>query len=313
MSRAVDPCPLAARHFLYAGDIRAVAYRQARLIWYTCFGGLINGDSVNAVHKNHLRHRLYRELSPGAIGGPLRPIPRWHPMSTYSQPAQNKLLARLPPAEYQRQVGHMRLVPLEFKQILYKCGQPMTIAYFPTRGAVSAISIMEDGDAIEVATIGNEGVVGHNVLLGDGTAPTDMIVQVAGEALQINVDTLKHETEKDGSLRGLLQRYTLAFMTQVSQSVACNGLHPIQQRCCRWLLITLDRMESNVVPLTHEFLAIMLGVRRASVTEVLGPLQEKGLVSSKRGMITILDRAGLEKLSCECYRKVKVDFDRLLG
>jgi CRP-like cAMP-binding protein len=129
----------------------------------------------------------------------------------------------------------------------------------------------------------------------------------------MDASILKREAGKDGPLRRLLRRYNKAFLTQVSQSVACNGLHPIQQRCCRWLLITLDRMDSDVVPLTHEFLGIMLGVRRSSVTEVLGPLSEKGLINNSRGTITILDRAGLEKLSCECYRKVKNEFDRLLG
>jgi CRP-like cAMP-binding protein len=129
----------------------------------------------------------------------------------------------------------------------------------------------------------------------------------------MDADVLEQEAEKDSPLRRLLLRYNMAFLMQISQSVACNGLHPLQQRCCRWLLITLDRMESNVVPLTHEFLAIMLGVRRASVTDVLYPLHQLGLVSNGRGAITILDRAGLEKLSCECYRKTRDDFDQFLG
>jgi CRP-like cAMP-binding protein len=228
-------------------------------------------------------------------------------------PNGNQLLARLLPAEYQRLLERMRPVALEFKQVLYKAKDPIEFVYFPTRGAASAITIMEDGSAIEVATIGNEGVVGHSILVADDTSPNQIIIQVAGDALRMDADVLQQEAGKDGPLRRLLLKYNRVFLTQLSQSVACNGLHPIQQRCCRWLLITLDRMESNVVPLTHEFLAIMLGVRRSSVTEVLGPLHDKGLVNNSRGMITILDRAGLEKLSCECYRKVKDEFARLLG
>ena len=230
-----------------------------------------------------------------------------------SIPNGNQLLARLPPAEYQRLSERMRPVKLEFKQVLYKAKDPIDFVYFPTRGAASAVTIMDDGSTIEVATIGNEGVVGHSILFADDTSTDEIIIQVAGDALRMNADVLKQEAGKDGPLRRLLLQYNRAFLTQLSQSVACNGLHSIQKRCCRWLLITLDRMESNSVPLTHEFLAIMLGVRRSSVTEVLGPLHEKGLVNNSRGTITVLDRAGLEKLSCECYRKVKNEFDRLLG
>jgi len=208
----------------------------------------------------------------------------------------------------------MRSVTLEFKEALYQFGKPVDFVYFPIEGAASAVTIMDNGSAIEVATIGNEGVVGHGILDGDDDlAPNDVIIQVAGQALRMDADAFKREAGKDGPLRRLLLRYNKAYLMQISQSVACNGLHAIQQRCCRWLLITLDRMESNVVPLTHEFLAIMLGVRRSSVTEVIRPLHQQGLVKNSRGAIMILDRAGLEKLSCECYRKVKNEFDRLLG
>jgi CRP-like cAMP-binding protein len=152
-----------------------------------------------------------------------------------------------------------------------------------------------------------------DALLADKMSINEVIIQIAGDALRMDVDVLEQEAGRDSPLRRVLLLYHTAFLTQVSQSVACNGLHPIQQRCCRWLLMTHDRMDSDEVPLTHEYLGIMLGVRRASVTEVLGPLHDKGLVNNGRGAITILDRAGLEKLSCECYRKVKDEFDRLLG
>lgn len=235
-------------------------------------------------------------------------------MSSSSPPGNySRLLNRLPPDELQRLKQSTRLVNLEFKRLLYKCGAPIERVYFPTSGALSAITVMEDGSAIEVATIGNEGMVGLTVLLAENSSPNDVIVQIAGDALEMDAEVLKREASQDGPLRQLLLRYHSAFLTQVSYSVACNGLHPIQKRCCRWLLMTHDRMESNVVPLTHEYLGIMLGVRRASVTEVLGTLQDLGLIAIQRGAITILDRAGMENLACECYRKVNEEFSRLLG
>jgi CRP-like cAMP-binding protein len=150
-------------------------------------------------------------------------------------------------------------------------------------------------------------------LLAARTSANEVIVQIAGDGLQMDIDMLEEEAGGDTPLRRLLLLYQTAFLTQVSYSVACNGLHSIQQRCCRWLLMTHDRVDTDDVPLTHEFLGIMLGVRRASVTEVLRPLHEDGLVNNGRGTISILDRSGLETLACECYRKVKGEFDRLLG
>ena len=199
---------------------------------------------------------------------------------------QNLLLARLAPAEFQRLAARMRPVSLDFKEILYKHRAPIEYAYFPLSGAASALTIMADGSAIEVATIGNEGLGGLSSLFAGKASANEIIVQIAGEALRMDVEVLEEEAGTDSPMRRILLRYNMAYLTQICQSVGCNGLHPVQQRCCRWLLITLDRMESNVVPLTHEFLAIMLGVRRASVTEVLRPLHEQGLVNDSRGEIT---------------------------
>jgi len=227
--------------------------------------------------------------------------------------ACNLLLARLPNSECERLTDRMRPVSLEFKQVLYKTRTPIEHVYFLSRGAASALTVMQNGSAIEVATIGNEGVVGHSILFSANESTNEILMQVAGEGLRMDAEVFRHEAGHDGPLRRLMLSYNAAYLIQVSQSVGCNGLHTVQQRCCRWLLITLDRMESNVVPLTHEFLSIMLGVRRASVTEVLGPLQDKGLVNNSRGAITIVDRDGLEKLACECYRKVKDEFERILA
>jgi CRP-like cAMP-binding protein len=228
-------------------------------------------------------------------------------------PPANKLLARLPTAEYQRLQARMHPVPLDFKQILYRAKAPIESVYFPNRGTASALTVMENGSAIEVATIGNEGVVGLGLLLACKTSANEVVMQIAGDGLRMDADVLEQEAGQDGPFRQLLLAYHTAFLTQVSYSVACNGLHTVQQRCCRWLLMTRDRVDTDNVPLTHEYLAIMLGVRRASVTEVLRPLSENGLLSNSRGTITILDRSGLEAMACECYRKVKDEFDRLLS
>ena len=225
----------------------------------------------------------------------------------------NKLLARLPPAVYERLLPHLTPLPLQFKQVLYGVRSAVDHAYFPLRGVLSALTVMKDGRAIEVATIGNEGMIGLPASIEAKNSPNKVLVQIAGDGLRIKASMLMDETRQSEPLRRLLALYQSAFMSQLSQSVACNGLHSVQKRCCRWLLITHDRLASNEVPLTHEFLAIMLGARRSSVTEVLQPLQEQGLVHNARGVITILDRAGLEAACCECYRSVADEFHRLLG
>ncbi len=223
----------------------------------------------------------------------------------------NRLLSRLPDDALQRLLPRLEPVLLPFKMVLYEARAPIDYVYFPTGGVVSAITLMRDGRAIEMATIGKEGVAGLGVCLGVDTSPSRMIIQVAGDGLRIEADALREETEHDGPIRRLLLRYFMGFVAQVSQAVACNGLHPLQQRCCRWLLMTQDRVEADALPITQEFLAIMLGVRRASITDVLGPLQAAGLIRSSRGNIHVLDRRGLEAASCECYRTVQEEFDWL--
>jgi len=236
------------------------------------------------------------------------------PMNSPSAaPIRNQLLARLPKADQDRFFPLLQPVQLEFKQVLYQVRSPIDSVYFPTRGTASALTILADGSAIEVATIGNEGMVGLMAILGAETSSNEVIVQIAGDALRLRREVLEKEAGPSSPLRQLLLLYHNAFLTQVSYCVACNGLHTVQQRCCRWLLMTRDRVESDEVPLTHEFLAIMLGVRRPSVTEVLHPLQEQGLIRNTRGTITIVDRKGLEALSCECYRCVRDEYTRLLG
>ena len=232
--------------------------------------------------------------------------------STLAAP-RNRLLARLPAADYRRLLTHLEPVELPVDLVLYEARGPIDHAYFPTGAALSALTVMQDGNAIEVATIGNEGMAGHTAAVGGKTSPNKVIVQVGDGGLRIEAVALREEVARGGAFRELLIGYQEAFVAQVSQSVACNGLHRLEQRCCRWLLMTRDRVGSDEIRLSHEFMAIMLGARRASITEVLRPLREAGLVRSHRGRISILDRVGLEARSCECYQVVRDEYDRLLG
>ena len=225
---------------------------------------------------------------------------------------RNRFLARLPEAEYRRLLPLLEPVELEPAQVLYDARGPIDYAYFPTEAVLSALTVMQDGNAIEVATVGHEGLVGHYGF-GGKTSPHKVMAQVAGGALRIASRDLHEAAVTDGPLKDLLTAYHVAFMAQVSQSVACNGLHKLEQRCCRWLLMSRDRVGSDDIELTHEYLAMMLGARRASVTDVLGPLQDAGLIHCERGLITILNGAGLEARSCECYAVVRDEYDRLLG
>jgi len=228
-------------------------------------------------------------------------------------PFRNKLLDLLKENDYRRLQPHLELVRLEFKQILYEPRALMNYAYFPREGVTSLITLMENGSGIEVASVGREGIVGVGLLFGVEKALARIIVQVPGTALRMERDILRDEISQDTPLRRLLFLYERALFRQVMQSVACNGLHSLLQRCCRWLLTTRDRSDSDEFVMTHEFLAEMLGVRRSSVSEVLETLQKKGLIHYQRGIIQILNRKGLENLVCECYRSVKAEFDRLFA
>src|ERR1700730_1707889 len=228
-------------------------------------------------------------------------------------PQGNRLLARLPPEEYQRLLPRLQVVTLALKHVLYEARSPIDYAYFPTQGVVSALTVMEDGRAIEVATIGDEGMVGLPLLVGAKTTANRVIVQVPGEAMRMAEDVLREEVSRDSPLRRLLVLYHTAFLAQVSQAVACNGLHSVHQRCCRWLLMTQDRAHSDLFPMTHELLAELLGVRRSSVSDVLELIQEEGLIRCSRGKFTVLDREGLKTGSCECYRRINEEFERLFG
>jgi CRP-like cAMP-binding protein len=199
------------------------------------------------------------------------------------------------------------------KKIVAEQGGPIDYAYFPTRGMVSAVTLMSNGAGIEVGTVGPEGVSPVTAAVGVLESPLQCIVQLPGEGWRIKATKLAAACADDEPLRQLMVKYYSYFLYQVSQSVACNGLHSIAQRCSRWLLISQDRAKSDDIKLTHEYLAMMLGVRRPSVTLVLQPLQEQGLIKGGRGSITILDRRAMEVTACECYQKVRDEYARLIG
>ncbi len=225
----------------------------------------------------------------------------------------NRLLGLLPPRDYQRLRPHLQRIPLGYRQSLYRARKPIGFVYFIESGVGSLVNTMSNGDAAEVGTIGNEGVVGLPLLLGDDRAPTSVYVQVPGVGLRMKASLFSKELARSASMRTVMLRYAHALFNQVAQSAACNHFHPIRQRCCRWLLMTHDRMRSDEFLLTQEFLAMMLGVQRTGVTAAAGILQRAGLIRYRRGVVTILDRRGLLRGSCECYGVSKREFDRLLG
>lgn len=224
----------------------------------------------------------------------------------------NRLLAALPEAEYERLAARSEHVEMSTGAVLYHPADKMQQVYFPSTGTISVLAMVSTGTSVEVGMVGNEGMFGVPVVLGTTTAPTQAVVQIPGEGLVLSADVLREEFKRGGVLQDLLLRYTQAFIIQISQTAVCNSLHPIDGRLARWLLMCHDRARSDELPLTHEFLAEMLAVRRAGVTEAVGRLQRIGLIGGRRGHITILDRAGLEGATCECYAEVKEEFRRLL-
>jgi len=225
---------------------------------------------------------------------------------------RNRLLAVLPEDEYARITRHLESVDLEVRDLVHDVDQPITHVYFMTAGVTSFVSVMADGSAVETATIGYEGMVGLAVFHGSDRTAAQAFCQVPGSALRMTSDAFRAEITHAPALTALLHRYTQALFTQVSQASACNRLHQIRQRCARWLLQTHDRVGADEFQLTQDFLAQMLGVRRASVSEVASAMQKAGLIEYRYGRVRIADRAALERSSCECYRIIVNEYDRLL-
>lgn len=226
---------------------------------------------------------------------------------------RNRLLAAVPALELETFGGELEEVPLSFKEVLYEPNGAIAHAYFPLRGVVSMVNEPNPGDIVEFGTIGHEGMVGLPLLLGNEAMPSRALVQVPGEALRMSARAFRQTVESNPEFRMLLMRYTMALFNQIAQSASCNRLHEVQERCARWLLQTHDRADGDSFPLTHEFLAQMLGVHRPTVSVAAGMLQKAGLISYVRGVITILDRKGLEAASCACYGVIAREYDRLLN
>jgi CRP-like cAMP-binding protein len=224
----------------------------------------------------------------------------------------NRLLVALAREDLDPLKPHLKPVPLPHKQILSKADTRIDHVYFPQEGMVSLVQPLENGAMIEVGMIGNEGLVGVPVLLGADTSPLEAMVQIPGSALRMEASAFRQEMGRRTALVGLLLRYVQALHIQVSLSAACNGRHTLPERLARWLLTARDRATSDRMPLSHEFLSMMLGVRRAGVTVAVGTLKAAGLIHHTHGQVTILDRQGLEAASCECYRTVREEYQRLV-
>jgi CRP-like cAMP-binding protein len=233
-------------------------------------------------------------------------------MSPAAFPQQNHILDALPPAERERLFPHLKLVELSLGAVLYESGDPLRHIYFPTDAIVSLLYVMQDGASAEIAVVGNEGAIGVALFMGGETTTNRAIVQSAGMAYRLAGRRLKQEFGRHGEMLHVLLRYTQALITQMAQTAVCNRHHTVDQQLCRWLLLSLDRLSSNQLTMTQELIANMLGVRREGVTDAAGKLQRLGVIRYTRGQITVVDRARLEQLSCECYAVVKKETDRLL-
>ena len=229
-----------------------------------------------------------------------------------TEPRNNFLLAALPDPEWQRWQSLLEKVEMPLGQVLYEPGTTLAHVYFPTTSIVSLLYVMENGASAEIAVVGNEGLVGISLFMGGESTPSRAVVQSAGHGLRLKAQLMKSEFERAGPVLHLLLRYTQALITQMAQTAACNRHHTLDQQLCRWLLLSLDRLRTNELAMTQELIANMLGVRREGVTEAALKLQQAGLISYARGRITVLDRAGLEERTCECYAVVKREYDRLL-
>ena len=233
---------------------------------------------------------------------------------TYSARGSNRLLAALPPGEATWLMGLLEPIKLSFKQLLYEPNQPIAHVYFPLTSVTSLLVEMQDGGVVEIGTVGNEGMVGLPVFVGATSTPGRALIQIPGTALRMPAATLTEVVLRgDGALYHVLQRYIQALFVQTAQGAACNRLHTQEQRFCRWMLMMHDRVGSDMFPVTHEFIAQMLGVRRATVSEVAAAMQSAGYIEYHRGSMTIRDRAGLEAASCECYGVIRTEYDRVLG
>ena len=233
-------------------------------------------------------------------------------LATFADHKKNRLLAALPEAEWQRWLPQLELVEMPLGEVLYESGDILSHVYFPTTAIVSLLYVMENGASAEIAVVGNEGLVGVSLFMGGESTPSRAVVQSDGQGIRLEAQSMKDEFNRAGPTLHLLLRYTQALITQMAQTAVCNRHHSLDQQLCRWLLLSLDRLQDNELVMTQELIANMLGVRREGVTEGALKLQQGGLIRYARGRISVLDRPGLEKRTCECYAVVKKEYDRLL-
>jgi CRP-like cAMP-binding protein len=229
-----------------------------------------------------------------------------------ASPQQNHLLGAIPGAEWERFAPHLTPVNLKLGDVIYESGSNQPYVYFPTDSIISLLYVMENGASAEIAIVGNEGLVGISLFMGGGTTPSRAVVQSAGQAFRMKAQWIRDEFILARSVQHLFLRYTQALLTQMAQTAVCNRHHSVDQQLCRWLLMSLDRLQSNELMMTQELIANMLGVRREGVTEAAGKLQQAGVIQYSRGRIRVLDRSRLEHMACECYEVVKKEFMRLL-
>jgi CRP-like cAMP-binding protein len=233
-------------------------------------------------------------------------------VSALPAPTQNLILAALPSASYAQLLPHLELVDMALGHSLYESGGRLDYVYFPVEGIVSLLYVTENGNSAELAVVGYEGMIGVSLFMGGETTPNRAVVQSACRAYRLPAQTLKAGFAEGGALQLILLKFTQALITQISQTAVCNLHHSVDQQLCRWLLLSLDRLPQNQLEMTQELIANMLGVRRQGVTESAGKLEQAGLIHYSRGLITVLDRPGLEQRVCECYAVVKRETERLL-
>ncbi len=233
-------------------------------------------------------------------------------MNIYPDPRNNKLLAALPEAEWQILLPQLERVELPLAKVICEPGCILNHVYFPTTAIISILYVMENGDSTEISVVGNEGVIGISLFLGGESTTTRTVVQSAGEAFRLKAEVLKSEFSRSAPFMHLMLRFTQALMAQTAQTAACNRHHSMDQQLCRWLLLSLDRVDGNELKMTQELIANMLGVDREVVIEGALKLQNAGLISYVNGRITVLDRIDLKNRACECYELIKAEYARLL-
>ncbi len=235
------------------------------------------------------------------------------PRSRTAVPSQNRLLAALPATDYKILLPALELVQFPLGEVVFESGGTPAYVYFPSDCIISLLYVLRDGASAEIAVIGFEGLVGISLFMGGESMPNRAVVQSAGSGYRLKAAVLKKQFDRGGALQHLALRYTQALITQMAQTAVCNRHHSLDQQLCRWMLLSLDRLQSNEIVMTQELIAKMLGVRREGVTEAAGRMQKAGLIQYARGRIKVLDRSVLETRVCECYVVVKKEYDRLLG